>query len=179
MRYQFRENGKVILHHHAEFVYPPVTLNRVNEAPVKGWRAGSPDPEAMLSRQAFQGMGYFRRLDTAGAAGGAHIAGEAEPHGITGENLVPHSSSDHGNYLPWRVFHGTRHRATTGTGTTLDAGKDMLTTGCRLDLIQETRHIHINVTTKPIIGQIGMMIEKDSKSPFFKRGRLGGGKSKG
>ena len=154
MRYKLRENGKVIFYHHAEFVDAPVTPDRANKAPVEVRGAGAPDSEALLVRQAFQGMGYFGWPDAAGAAGRAHIAGKAEPHGIAGKHFIPLAGPNHGDYLAGRVFHLSRHRATAGTGTALDTGEDMLAAGGCLNLIQKSSHTYFHVTRKLILRQI-------------------------
>jgi len=76
------------------------------------------------------------------------MAGEAEPHGAAGKNLIPHSGSYQGNNLSWRILHLASHRAGAGADATLDTRQDMFTARGSRYFFHEGIHIQFNINKK-------------------------------
>ena len=131
----------------------PVTPDGLDEGPIHNRGTGTFAIVAVLVCQVLQDVKQVSWLDAAGAAHCTEIAGEAMPHGAAGQDFVTHPRPYHGNNLARGVFHHVTHGATTGTDTTLDAGKNMFTTGGGGNFLNKGRHLRLYVTTKPLLRQ--------------------------
>jgi hypothetical protein len=83
-------------------------------------------------------MHQFGLLDASGTAHRAEIAGQAIPHGIAGQDLIPHPGARHGNKLGRGIIHPVSVGAGCRASATLDAQANSFPTGNSTDFIYQT-----------------------------------------